>query len=174
MVWTNPPSSLRGKVIKIAFQFPKGMPKLPTVSGLMAPLRTPEAQFESLIKKTFNFEVPKGPLAMLSNFQRSLEAGETPEFPGFPELPSEFPQPPFELEGILAKFPKLPGLPELPGQGGSSSNSPSIYEKEHHSPFENTHTRAPGEVPAGGTLLKNSGPSRALKAKFPTIVLTKS
>lgn len=163
-------------MIKIAFAFPKGMPKL---SGLTTPLRTPELQFEKMALTTFDIELPRGPLSMLLNFQRSFEIGETPEFPefpGFPEFPSELPKPP-ELQGILAKFPKLPGLPELPFGEGSSSSS-SIIEKETHSPFENTHTRSPRELEelrkTKGILFKNTTPAGARTPTFPKITLTKS
>ena len=97
----------------MAFQFPKGLPELPTelpkglpkVSDFTTMLSTPEKQFEGMARTALRFDLPPGPLTTLFNFQKGLEAGK-PELPKLPEAP--------KVEQVLARLPKLP---ELPGIG---------------------------------------------------------
>ncbi|MBW2671898.1 MAG: hypothetical protein JRD89_00615 [Deltaproteobacteria bacterium] len=88
-------------------------PQLPSLTSLTKVLRTPEIQFENMLKSA-GIQLPPGPQAMLLNLQQSLEAGGAPTLPslpsglpkiaGFPELP-KLPS----IEQVTGALPKLPG-----------------------------------------------------------------
>lgn len=111
----------------MAFQFPKGLPELPTelpkglpkVSDFTTMLSTPEKQFESMARTSLRFDLPPGPLTTLLKFQKGLEAGK-PELPKLPEAP--------KVEQVLARLPKLPGLPGQGGGGGGEVPTPSLVK----------------------------------------------
>ena len=91
------------------------MPELPKISDVTAMLRTPETQFESMVKTATKVELPPGPSSLVLNFQKSIEAGKAPELPEVPK--------------VLAKLPTLPPLPGA-GAGGEKTDVPRIGKKE--------------------------------------------
>lgn len=105
----------------------KPLQELPKISELTSFLRTPEVQFEKMVKEATGTEIPEGPQAKILKFQQDFEGGEgeLPEKLGLPKGPEE----------ILAKLPKLPELPELPAL-------PTLVEKE-----EKAAAPAPPEAP---------------------------
>lgn len=93
------------------------MPELPKLSQMLANLRPPEEQFESMAQSA-GFPVPKGPMGVLSEFAASFEASapEIPTLAGAPELP-EF------------KLPELPA-PELPAATPPAPTAPPASKSE--------------------------------------------
>lgn len=100
-------------------------PELPKLSGITKALITPEAGFEKMVKDAVKVELPPGPQSIFLKFQKSVEAGDSPNVdeivPKALELPKLPPLP--KIEEALAKLPKPPGLPELPSP---SSGSPEL------------------------------------------------
>ena len=91
--------------------------QLPKLSQIIANLRPPEEQFESMAQSA-GFPVPKGPMGVLSEFAASFEASapEIPTLAGAPELP-EF------------KLPELPA-PPAGGAAGLKLAPPEILVSE--------------------------------------------
>jgi len=99
------------------------MPEIPTLSQITRMLRTPETQFESVLR-SMGFSLPKGPQSYLLDVQTNIEASEAPTPPAGPGTFSM-------LEGLELPRVSLPTLPteELPSDSSTSSSEEEPTEQ---------------------------------------------